>query len=1052
MISPRRPQTASPGLSATWGGSSGRGSLAPQISPGRQRPGTARPDLTGHRRHRYYHRLLIEEARRTQTALEVSLATSVGYEAAWNLAEAAIEDLRRESLHDTYADARSVCEQHSRLTATVGALLQREPGSPAPGDRGGNPLSRPGSARAAPGTPREIAVQNPAVWAMPRPPTRAESHGEKVAVLRRRILDLEAELQDAWQAAAAANGGGSGGGGAAGPGRSGSGRGASRVASRSGSVGGGGSAAARKAAMAASGAGGSKLSSSSSSGGKDNGSDADDLAGDDVADEGPVGKALCACGEHLRILDLTRHLRTACPSTETARNAGRDCTISLKLHFSRDPTAGMMVTPVSSAAENELLGGDSGSGGGGGDGVGGAVGTPRDRSALTLPFGPGIKSPSSAHPPPPGPTDVYISYSAANASKGGASDAGPGKALAGCTDVHVLATSLREASLSPWITSHPPTLEQAVSAMQRCRALMVCVSDAFAADPRCVRECKFACNNLNLPVFAAAVSTPGAWTRGPLGTVLRDPMDLSEFSDAVRASFTARVVGLVKGGSGGGGSRLGRLAPPRPATASALTVFAGGDPVLCAGGRAFTERVRCVLGEIVERFSGGGTTLGFVEFRSLLAATDSSADEPAITQAEFETMCKSYGSSQAAELDLEAVLALVFYSGETNTRSVLNMLGYGVGLDEREALPDRGDSGPHDAAVLRARRLAGADAADLCASGDDDGYYGGPADPTLAPASLAELRAADDSRAKSVDFFVSYAWSDSREAVGARAYSDVDPRALCDRLRSDYGLDMWVDVRRRGEFGTPEDRRCAMARSRVYLAFVSEQFASDPICVAEFKYALNVLRLPVLSIVVGELSPVSDWRWMSLDVGAIMGGSEFFNFQDAARLSVNTERFAESAKAHLADAERGAAVAGPDRSPVVRLHTGSNIVDASSVFTPARDGFSMPVLAAVRAAVCAFAGAPAPRTLDAPLPRLRFSQARHMMITKGSQPETKLTAVQYRMLAGQYEQDGERLEDGEDDPMDPSVAGEAFIRAYLDLATDESVVKDLEMLGYVVRV
>ncbi|KAJ3164408.1 hypothetical protein HK101_000435 [Irineochytrium annulatum] len=170
--------------------------------------------------------------------------------------------------------------------------------------------------------------------------------------------------------------------------------------------------------------------------------------------------------------------------------------------------------------------------------------------------------------------------------------------------------------------------------------------------------------------------------------------------------------------------------------------------------------------------------------------------------------------------------------------------------------------------------------------------FSNPDDPTSPTAAVAPLLP------RRGRIYIAYCWDNSLSAVrslGQLAGAGVgvcDPRTVAQRLKL-AGFEVWVDVRRRdvrrlmehgfdpescsdqtsdsgdeegedGAMGADDDEMAdaltlGMDQSDCMIAFISDEFASSPLLTREFHFAHNVLRLPLVPVVVGMGSGAT-WR------------------------------------------------------------------------------------------------------------------------------------------------------------------------------------------------
>ena len=122
--------------------------------------------------------------------------------------------------------------------------------------------------------------------------------------------------------------------------------------------------------------------------------------------------------------------------------------------------------------------------------------------------------------------------------------------------------------------------------------------------------------------------------------------------------------------------------------------------------------------------------------------------------------------------------------------------------------------------------------------------------------------------------FLSYAWRNSPDAMGSKAVSCVDPRAIARELHAQFGLGVWLDIDCLGRGGLFEDIAAGLAQAAIVVACVSDAYAGSDNCRMEFLHATKNLGLPVLIALVGD----GDYEWTQTEVGMISAGYPKYKF------------------------------------------------------------------------------------------------------------------------------------------------------------------------------
>ena len=121
-----------------------------------------------------------------------------------------------------------------------------------------------------------------------------------------------------------------------------------------------------------------------------------------------------------------------------------------------------------------------------------------------------------------------------------------------------------------------------------------------------------------------------------------------------------------------------------------------------------------------------------------------------------------------------------------------------------------------------------------------------------------------------LDIFVCY--SDRNTKTGNKA-TNIDPmRVICD-IESRFGLKSNLKVR------NPSTIQVVgmIQKAKLFLAFISNEFATDEKCQQQFQYAKKSRGCPVIPVVVGN-----DFEWTKTVVGLLIAGELYIHFRDEA--------------------------------------------------------------------------------------------------------------------------------------------------------------------------
>ncbi|KAJ3212269.1 hypothetical protein HDU67_003930 [Dinochytrium kinnereticum] len=142
-----------------------------------------------------------------------------------------------------------------------------------------------------------------------------------------------------------------------------------------------------------------------------------------------------------------------------------------------------------------------------------------------------------------------------------------------------------------------------------------------------------------------------------------------------------------------------------------------------------------------------------------------------------------------------------------------------------------------------------------------------------------------EKRRKEVSIFVSYSWQNSKHAVGSEAKGFCDPRMVREYLATQGFDDVWLDIER---MTSGQDLFEQIANGlmgcNIVVACISDEYAASKNCVRELNFAVNVLRIPYISLIVG-----SGKGWQKTKVGLIVGDQLYIDAQDESNLPEKLE-------------------------------------------------------------------------------------------------------------------------------------------------------------------
>ncbi|KAJ3333823.1 hypothetical protein HDU76_002929 [Blyttiomyces sp. JEL0837] len=137
---------------------------------------------------------------------------------------------------------------------------------------------------------------------------------------------------------------------------------------------------------------------------------------------------------------------------------------------------------------------------------------------------------------------------------------------------------------------------------------------------------------------------------------------------------------------------------------------------------------------------------------------------------------------------------------------------------------------------------------------------------------------------------VGYDQANSKDASGAKAVGVLDPREVKNYLRKVGFTDLWIDIERvtSGD-DLFEQLARGMMTSNVFIAFVSDEYAASKNCIRELNFAVNVLKIPFVTVVIGEGD-----GWRKTRVGLLTGDQVYIVAQDPSEIEQKLETLVSS--------------------------------------------------------------------------------------------------------------------------------------------------------------
>ncbi|KAJ3118568.1 hypothetical protein HDU96_000520 [Phlyctochytrium bullatum] len=163
-----------------------------------------------------------------------------------------------------------------------------------------------------------------------------------------------------------------------------------------------------------------------------------------------------------------------------------------------------------------------------------------------------------------------------------------------------------------------------------------------------------------------------------------------------------------------------------------------------------------------------------------------------------------------------------------------------------------------------------------------------------------------------ITVFLSYCWQNSRMAVGDEAVGVCDPRFVRNFLATEGFNHVWLDVE---QMVSGQDLFEQIANGlmgcNIVVACISEEYAASKNCNRELNFAVNVLRIPFISLIVGK-----GRGWQRTKVGLIVGDQLFIEAQDERLLPEKLANLAGDLDRIIEELERTAdPIAAPFAGP-----------------------------------------------------------------------------------------------------------------------------------------
>ncbi|KAJ3195212.1 hypothetical protein HK101_000806 [Irineochytrium annulatum] len=149
-----------------------------------------------------------------------------------------------------------------------------------------------------------------------------------------------------------------------------------------------------------------------------------------------------------------------------------------------------------------------------------------------------------------------------------------------------------------------------------------------------------------------------------------------------------------------------------------------------------------------------------------------------------------------------------------------------------------------------------------------------------AGAMVVREKTPEPGKGRGISLFLSYSWANSAEAVGEKAVGVCDPRNVRKYLGEQGFTDVWMDVERLNPGGDLfEQIANGLMAAEVCLVCVSDEYAASQNCQRELNFAVNVLKIPFVTLVVGR-----GFGWQKTKAGLLIGDQLYVEALEAERL------------------------------------------------------------------------------------------------------------------------------------------------------------------------
>ncbi|XP_052285089.1 uncharacterized protein LOC127881358 isoform X1 [Dreissena polymorpha] len=166
----------------------------------------------------------------------------------------------------------------------------------------------------------------------------------------------------------------------------------------------------------------------------------------------------------------------------------------------------------------------------------------------------------------------------------------------------------------------------------------------------------------------------------------------------------------------------------------------------------------------------------------------------------------------------------------------------------------------------------------------------------------------------------SYLATKNQEKYNESALGYGDPRDLCFRLEHEGKFNCWIDTEYIGKEkkGIFADMAVGIRNSKVFVAFVSDEYAESDNCLMELRFGILNMGLPVVAVIVGTGS-----KWKQTEVGMLLARAKalevYLQKENPEGVKVLIQYVGEALATQKLTEKKNAEASGKDKKKHVKL-------------------------------------------------------------------------------------------------------------------------------------